>query len=183
MQNGKACFASILLADLVSVGSRVVRYHNGLLIVDVLMYFVVCGEADMLVLVNLFNRLVECGAQTVGPIAAMLGNTNAFCATLGVGSVDCHKFLVAVVGFGQAGLFVLCKGNAVVKEQVVAIAQSLEHLLNVLLPGYLVLPAVFSWIRGYDGFVVVHLQWWAAHVVFGGVVGLGKYGNREEVVA
>ncbi len=167
----------ILLADVVSVGSRVVRYHNGLLIVDVMMNFVVCGEADMLVLVDLFNRPVECGAQTVGRIVATLGNTNACCATLGVGSVDCHKFLVAVVGFGQAGSFVLCKGNAVVEEQVVAIAQLLERLLNALLPGYLALPAVFSWIRGYDGFVIVHLQWWSAHVVVGGVVGLGKYGK------
>ncbi len=141
------------------------------------MYFVVCGKADMLVLVDLFNHPVECRAQTVGRIAATLGKTNAFCATLGVGSVDCHTFLVAVVGFGQAGLFVLCKGNAVVEEQIVAIAQSPEHLLNVLSPGYLALPVVFSWIRGYDGSVVVHLQWWAAHVVVGGVIGLGKYGK------
>ncbi len=139
------------------------------------MYFVVCGKADMLVLVDLFNRLVECRAQTVGRIAAMLSKTNICCAMLGVGSVDCHTFLVAVIGFGQAGPFILCEGNAVVKEQVVAIAQSPERLLNVLLPGYLELPAVFSWIRGYDGFVVVQLQWWAAHVVAGGVVGLGKY--------
>jgi hypothetical protein len=141
------------------------------------MYFVVCGKADMLVLVDLFNCPVECGAQTVGRIAAMLGKTNACCATLGVGSVDCHTFLVAVIGFGQAGPFVLCKGNAVVEEQVGAIAQSPERLLNVLLPGYLALSAVFSWIRGYDGFVVVHLQWWAARVVVGGVVWLGKYGK------
>ncbi len=141
------------------------------------MYFVVCGKADMLVLVDLFYGLVECGAQTVGRIAATLGKTNAFCATLGVGSVDCHTFLVVVVGFGQAGLFVLCEGNAVVEEQVVAIAQSPERLLNVLSPGYLALPAVFSWIRGYDGSVVIHLQWWAAHVVVGGVVRLGKYGK------
>ncbi len=160
-----------------SIGSRVIRYHNGLLIVDVMMYFVVCGEADVLVLVDLFNRPIECGAQTVGRIVATLGKTNACCATLGVGSVDCHAFLVAVISFGQAGPFVLCKGNAVIKEQVVAIAQSPEHLLNVLLLGYLALPAVFSWIRGYDGFVVVHLQWWATHVVVGGVVGLIKYGK------
>ena len=52
-----------------------------------------------------------------------------------------------------------------------------ERLLNVLSPGYLALPAVFSWIMGYDGFVVIHLQWWAAHVVVGGVVELGKYGK------
>ncbi len=139
------------------------------------MYFVVCGEADMLVLVDLFNCLVECGAQTVGCIAATLGKTNACCAMLGVGSVDCHTFLVAVISFGQAGPFVLCESNAVVKEQVIAIAQSPEHLLNVLSPSYLALPVVFLWIRGYDGFVVIHLQWWAAHVVVGGVVGLGNY--------
>jgi hypothetical protein len=161
----------------VFVGSRVVCYHNGLLIVDVMMYFVVCGKADMLVLVDFFNCLVECGAQTVDQIAATLGKTNACCATLDVGSVDCHTILVAFVGFGQAGPFVLCKGNAVVEEQVIAIAQSPERLLNVLSPGYLALPVVFSWIRGYDGFVVVHLQWWAAHVVVGGVVGLRKYGK------
>ncbi len=129
------------------------------------------------VLVDLFNRPVECRAQTVGRIVATLGKTNACCATFGVGSVDCHTFLVAVVGFGQAGPFVLCESNAVVEELVVAIAQLPEHLLNVLLPGYLALPVVFSWIRGYDGFVVVHLQWWAAHVVVGGVVGLGKHGK------
>ena len=33
------------------------------LIVDVLMYAVVCGKADMLVLVDLFNRPIECRAQ------------------------------------------------------------------------------------------------------------------------
>ncbi len=160
-----------------SVGSRVVRYHNGLLIVDVMMYFVVCGKSDMLVLVDLFNCPVECIAQTVGRIAATLGKTNACCATLNVSNVDCHTFLVAVIGFGQAGPFVLCEGNAGIEEQVVAIVQLPERLLNVLSLGYLALPAVFSWIRGYDGFVVVHFQWWAAHVVVGGVVGLGKYGK------
>jgi len=167
----------ILLTDVVSVDSRVVRYHNGLLIVDVMMYFVVCGEADMLVLVDLFNRPVECGAQTVGRIAATLGKTNACCAMLDVGSADCHAFLVAVVGFGQAGPFVLCKGNAVVEEQVVTIAQLPERLLNVLLVGNFASPAVFPWIRGYNGFAVIHLQCWAAHVVDGGGAGLGEYGK------
>jgi hypothetical protein len=54
-----------------------------------------------------------------------LGKTNACCALFGVGIVDSQTFLVAVVGFSQAGPFVLCKGNAVVKEQVVAFAQAL----------------------------------------------------------
>ncbi len=52
-----------------------------------------------------------------------------------------------------------------------------ERLLDVLLPGNFALPAVFSWIRGYDGFVVVHLQCWAAHDVDGGGVRLGEYGK------
>ena len=90
----------ILLADVVSVGSRVVCYHDGLFIAAVFMYSVVCGEADMLVLVDLFNCPVECGAQTVGGIASTLGKTNACCAPLGVGSVDSQTFLVAFVGFG-----------------------------------------------------------------------------------
>jgi hypothetical protein len=86
-------------------------------------------------------------------------------------------FLLLVSFFGQAGPFVLCKGNAVVEVQVITFAQSPERLLNVLLPGDFLLPAVFSWIRGYDGFVVVHLQCWAAHVIDGGGVVLGEYGK------
>jgi hypothetical protein len=91
-------------------------------------------------------------------------------------SIAAHFFVAGVV-FGQAGSFVLCKGNAVVKEQVVAIAQSPERLLNVLLPGIFLLSVAFSWIRGYDGFAIVHLQCWAAHVVDDGGVGLGEYGK------
>ncbi len=49
-QNGKACFASILLADVVSVSSRVVCYHDGLLVAAVLMYSVVCGKLTCLFL-------------------------------------------------------------------------------------------------------------------------------------
>ena len=101
--------APILLADVVSVSSRVVRYHDGLPVVDVLMYAVVCGEADMLVLVDIFNCLVECGAQTVGGVAATLDKTNACCASFDVSIVDGQKFLVAVIGFGQAGPFILCR--------------------------------------------------------------------------
>ncbi len=145
--NGKACFALILLADVVSIGSEVVRYHDGLLIAAVLMYFVVCVEADMFVLFDLFNPPVECGAQVVGGIASMLGKTNACWATLGVDSIDSHTFLVAFIGFGRAGPLVLCEGNAVVEEQVVAIVQASECLLNVLSLGYLALPVVFLSVR------------------------------------
>ena len=85
------------------------------------MYSVVCGEADTLVLVDLLNCPVECRAQTVGGIMSALDKTNACCAAFVVGIVDCLTFPVAVVGFGQAGPFVLCEGNAVVEEQVVTI--------------------------------------------------------------
>ncbi len=95
------------------------------------MYFVVCGKADMLVLVDVFYCPIECRAQAVGGIAATLGNANAWCATLDVGSVDCQTFLIVGVVFGQVGPFVLCEGNAVVKEKVVTIAQLPERLLNV----------------------------------------------------
>ena len=114
----------ILLTDVVSVCPRVVRYHDGLLLVDVFMYTVGCGKADMLVLVDLFNRPVECGAQTVGGIASTLGKTTVCRATLGVGSVDNHTFLVAFVGFGHDGTFVLCNDNAVAEEHVIDIAQA-----------------------------------------------------------
>ncbi len=47
---------SVLLADVVSVGSGVIRYHDRLLVVGVLMYFVGCGESYMLVLVDHFKH-------------------------------------------------------------------------------------------------------------------------------
>jgi hypothetical protein len=148
-----------------------------MIIVGVLMYFVGCGESYMLVLVDLFKLPIECRAQTVCSVASPLGKPNAWCATLGVGCVNCRTFFVAGVVFGQAGPFVLCEGNAVVEEHVVTFAQSSERLLNVLSPCDFSLPAVFSWIRGYDGFVVVHLQCWVAHVVDGGGIGFGEYGK------
>ncbi len=131
----------------------------------------------MLVLVDLFKHPIECGAQIVCGVANLLGKPNAWCATLGVGCVDCCTLFFAGVVFGQAGPFILCEGNAVVEEQVITIAQLPECLFNVLSPGNFLLPAVFSWIRGYDGFVVVHLQCWGAHVVDGGGIGLGEYGK------
>ena len=111
-QNGKSCVASILLADVVPVGSGVVGYRDR-----------VCVKADVFVFVDRFNRPVESGAQTVCCIASTLGETNACCAAFVVGSIDGHTFLIAVVSFGQAGSFILCEGDAVIKEQVIAIAK------------------------------------------------------------
>jgi hypothetical protein len=70
----------------------------------------------MLVLVDLFKHPIECRAQTVCSVASPLGKPNAWCAMLDVGCINCHTFFVAGVIFGQASPFVLCKGNAVVKE-------------------------------------------------------------------
>jgi hypothetical protein len=75
------------------------------------MYFVGCGKSYMLVFVDLFKRPIEWGAQVVCGVASPLGKPNAWCATLGVGCVDCRTFFVAGVIFGQAGPFVLCEGN------------------------------------------------------------------------
>ena len=52
-QNGGPCLATIFLANVVSICSRVLCYHDGLFVVDVIMYSVVCGESGMLVLVDL----------------------------------------------------------------------------------------------------------------------------------
>ncbi len=93
----EACVALILLTGVVSVGSRVVSHHDG-----------VCGKADMFVLVELFNRPVESGAQTVGGIASKLGETNYCCAMFVVCIINSHTFLIVVIGFGQAGPFVFC---------------------------------------------------------------------------
>jgi hypothetical protein len=100
----------------VSAGSGVIGYHDRLLVVGVLMYFVGCGKSYLLVLVDLFKHPIECGAQTVCSIAPPLGKPKAWCATLGVGCVDCGTFFVTGVIFGQVGPFVLCEGNAVVEE-------------------------------------------------------------------
>ncbi len=87
----------VLLADVVSIGSGVVGYHDRLLVVGVLMYFVRCGKSYMLVLVDLFKRPIECGAQTVCGIAYPLGKPNVWCATFGVGCVNCRTFLLLVL--------------------------------------------------------------------------------------
>ena len=42
----------MLVVDVVSVCTRVIRYHDVLLIVCVLMYLVVCGKTDVLFLVD-----------------------------------------------------------------------------------------------------------------------------------
>jgi len=61
-----------------------------------------------------------------------------------VSRVDCHRFCIVGIafGFGPVGLFVLCKGDDVIEEQVIFLMQPLECLLDVLVPGNLLLPAL-----------------------------------------
>ncbi len=76
------------------------------------MYAVVCGEADMLVLVNLFNGAVECRAQIVGRIASTLGKTNVLVSRLVWAVLISIRILLVSSALAKL----------VVKEQVVAIA-------------------------------------------------------------
>ena len=72
-----------------------------------------------------------------------------------MGRVDCLAFCIGVIVFGQVGTFVLCGGDAVIKEQeVVTSAQSSKCPLDVLLPCYFVLLVVFFWVE-HDGSVVL----------------------------
>ena len=47
----------------------------------------------------------------------------------------------------------------------------------MLASGNFLLPAVFSWAWGHDGFVIVDLLCWAECVVVSRGVGLGEYGK------
>ena len=55
-------------------------------------------------------------------------------------------FHVGGVIFGQAGTYVLCYGDAVIKEQFVTFAQLLKLLSDVLSPCYFALLVVFFWV-------------------------------------
>jgi hypothetical protein len=128
----------ILFTDVVAVGARVILHHYGSPGVGVLMHFVVCGFLLIFFIVRL-NAEPKLFVVT-------LGKADAWCAMLGVGTVDCHNVLVVGVTFGQGDLFGLCKGDAVVKEQLITIPQQSERLLDVLAPGYLLLPVVLLWV-------------------------------------
>jgi hypothetical protein len=83
------------------------------------------SEADMLLgFVQLFDCPIEGGAHTVYQIASELRKTDAWFVSPNVGQVDCLEFQNAVVVFGQVCTFVLCYCDAVIKEEVVILAQS-----------------------------------------------------------
>jgi hypothetical protein len=75
--------------------------------------------------VELFDCPIEGGAHAVDQIASLLCKTDARFVSPNVGQVDCLEFCIAVIVFGQVGTFVLCYCDAVIKEQVIIIAQLL----------------------------------------------------------
>ncbi len=84
------------------------------------------SKADMLLgFVEPFDCPIEGGAHAVDQIASALRKTDAWFVSPNVGQVNCLAFCVAVVVFGQVGMFVLYYCDAVIKEQVVILAQLL----------------------------------------------------------
>ncbi len=82
------------------------------------------SKADMLLgFVELFDPSIEGGAHAVDQIASALCKTDARFVSPNMGQVDCLAFCIAVVIFGQVGMFVLCYCDAVIEEQVVILAQ------------------------------------------------------------
>ncbi len=52
----------------------------------------------------------------------MLGEPNSWLVTLGMGGIDCYAFCIVGVVLGNGCAFILCLGDAVVKEQIVTFA-------------------------------------------------------------
>jgi hypothetical protein len=75
--------------------------------------------------VQLFDQLIEGGAHAVYQITSALHKTDAQFVSPNVGRVNCLAFCVGVVVFGQVSTFVLCYCEAIIKEQVVLLAQLL----------------------------------------------------------
>jgi hypothetical protein len=83
------------------------------------------GKADMFVPVEFFYCPIECRTQTVGLIEATLGESNGWKVMLCIGRINCHMLCIVGDALGNGGAFVLCMSDAVVKEQVVTLAQPL----------------------------------------------------------
>jgi hypothetical protein len=82
------------------------------------------SKADMLLgFVELFDHPIEGGAHAVYQIASALLKTDARFVLPNVGRVDCLAFCIAVIVFGQVGMFVLCYCDAVIEEQVIILMQ------------------------------------------------------------
>ena len=93
--------------------------------------------------VELFERPIEGRTHAVCCVASALHQAYVQFVARIRGQVDCLAFCVGGIIFCQVDTFVLCGGDAVIKEQVVTFAQPLKRLSDVLLPCYFALLAVF----------------------------------------
>ena len=80
------------------------------------MYFVLLGETDMFVLVQLFDGSIEHGTQPVGCIFSALGKPDSWLVALCMGRIDCHVLCIAGVILDNGCVFILGLGDAFVKE-------------------------------------------------------------------
>ena len=103
--------------------------------------------------VEIFEHPVEGRAHAVCHVASTLHQAYVWCVARIADQVNCFGFCVGGIIFGQAGMFVLCGGDAVIKEQVVTFAQPSTCLLDVLSPCYFALLAVIFWVE-HNGSVV-----------------------------
>jgi hypothetical protein len=99
------------------------------------------------VLLSFFECPIEGQAHAVCHAASALHQAYVWFVACTVGRVDCLAFCVGGIIFGQVSTFVLCGGDAVIKEQVVTFAQPLKRPLDVLLPCYFALLAVIFWVK------------------------------------
>ncbi len=126
----------VLLADVVSIGSRVICQHDasgysGI----ILMHLILLGNAFMFVLVELFDCSIECSTQTIGHLVAMLGYPDGQFVVLWMGRINCHILCIVGVALGNDSALVLGMSDAVIEKQVITLAQPLERLLDVLVLG------------------------------------------------
>jgi hypothetical protein len=60
-----------------------------------------------------------------------LGELDSWLVALGMGGIDCHALCIVGVILGDGCSFILCFGDAVVKEQIVTFALCLFDVLDL----------------------------------------------------
>ncbi len=86
------------------------------------MYLVLLGKTDTFVPAELFYSPIECRTQTVGPIAATLGESNSWLVALYMCRINRHVLCIVGVALGDGSAFVHGVSDAVVKEQIITLA-------------------------------------------------------------
>ena len=96
--------------------------------------------------VELFDPPIKGGAHAVCHVASALRKIDAWFVSSNVGRVDCLAFRVAGIAFGRLGMFVLCYSDAVIKKQVVTLAQlSLLHSCRSIRQTYCCCDILHCW--------------------------------------